>query len=265
MNSQLLELANEISNSNFELGFYLEKFYIDKIKDLRKSITIEDCFEELVDIDPSIFPRFNPHLYSAYGAIYPTISPFHIRQGVYKRLLKAKEYLSKINPNYQLKIFDAYRPLAVQQYMVEYTFNELVKNDNLQISELTQEEVKDYYNKVFLIWATPDKSQLSPPPHSTGSAIDLTIVDENGIALDMGTEIDAMPPESLPNYFYQASTEREKTIHQNRELLNEVMSKAGFSRLIYEWWHFSYGDQFWAMMQSLKDKKEHIAIYGRVE
>ena len=42
-----------------------------------------------------------------------------------------------------------------------------------------------------------------------------------------------------------------------RDLLANVMRKAGFVRHPHEWWHFSYGDQLWAWKKNIS-----TAIYG---
>jgi len=35
-------------------------------------------------------------------------------------------------------------------------------------------------------------------------------------------------------------------VRQNRRLLCHAMHQAGFENLPSEWWHFDYGDRFWA-------------------
>ena len=82
----------------------------------------------------------------------------------------------------------------------------------------------------------------------------------------MGSVIDAVGEVSLPNYFAGSLDEQEIVFHVNRELLNRVMSRAGFRRLPHEWWHFSFGDQVWALLEWLDNPAKIVnAIYGRVE
>lgn len=47
---------------------------------------------------------------------------------------------------------------------------------------------------------------------------------------------------------------------KNRQLLLGVMEAHGFINYPTEWWHFSYGDRYWAYHQSLKQ-----AMYGSAE
>jgi D-alanyl-D-alanine dipeptidase len=74
----------------------------------------------------------------------------------------------------------------------------------------------------------------------------------------MGGEIDEMSERSQPNYYVHSLDITEQTYHQKRQLLNEIMINAGFSRHQGEWWHFSLGDQMWAW-----ETKQAIAYYGR--
>ena len=84
-------------------------------------IPIFECGDAIVDI-PSEFPRVSPHPYEKLGAPYEARSPFYLRQGVVDRLLIAQQTLQKDHPQWRIQIFDAYRPVAVQQFMVDYTF-----------------------------------------------------------------------------------------------------------------------------------------------
>ena len=71
--------------------------------------------------------------------------------------------------------------------------------------------------------------------HSRGAAVDLTLVDERGCELDMGTPYD---------FFGRAAhidhTNLSKEVIENRKLLQEGLLKFGFLTIRTEWWHFSY-------------------------
>ncbi len=225
-------------------------------RELKAKITINECHEKMLEI-PSIFSSFTPHPYQKLGAPYSDKSPFFLREEVIFRLEKAQERLQVLKHGCRLKIFDAYRPLGVQKFMIEYDTNRVAQErygssfDVLTLSE--QERVE----KVVSHFWSPisDDVALNPPPHSTGGALDLTIVDSNGVALDMGTQIDELVDASESDYYYNSGTDYQK----NRELLVEVMEYAGFVQLPTEWWHFSYGDQIWAVGKNRVDAK-----YGKV-
>ena len=73
--------------------------------------------------------------------------------------------------------------------------------------------------------------------HSRGVAVDLTLVDEGGEELDMGTSFDAMVE---PSHHFHPSLPPE--VHRNRFLLLGIMTQAGFLILDEEWWHYQIPD-----------------------
>ena len=211
---------------------------------LKQKITINECEEKLIEI-PSRFLRFSPHPYEKLNAPYDGKSPFFLREGLVSRLEKAQERLSSLKHGHRLKIFDAYRPLSVQRFMIEYDTNRIsLERFSAIFEELSVEHKKEVQDTISHFWSPIGENiKLSPPPHSTGGALDLSIVDADGVELDMGTDIDELVDASESVYY-----ENTQTLYQkNRELLLEVMEYAGFVQLPTEWWHFSYGDQIWAV------------------
>jgi D-alanyl-D-alanine dipeptidase len=265
--SNLTELKDILVNTKiFPLSLAVERtMTTGETLGYRRLFPIQESGQPLVENDGIEILRTEPHPYREIGAQYGTNSPYSVRAGVYQKLCEAQDYLTEKAPGYRLKIYDAYRPLAVQAFMVEYEFKKLVGSRNLKLDALSLEEKDLLMSEVLMFWAKPDPNPLCPPPHSTGAAVDLTLVDETGAKIDMGSEIDAIGEISFPNYFLNKDSEKEKSFHANRELLKEVMHKAGFQRLAHEWWHFSYGDQVWALMKFLETDEIFPAIYGRVE
>ena len=90
------------------------------------------------------------------------------------------------------------------------------------------------------------------PPHSTGGALDVVLLDRDGVELDMGCELNEQCPqmmtraESLP-----------PIARANRQLLLSSMEAVGFVNYSHEWWHYSYGDRYWAFRTDAP-----AAIYG---
>ncbi len=229
-----------------------------------QNIPIADCHEPLVAIPDHIF-KINPHPYMSLGAPYGKRSPFFVRQGILKKLQISQAYLQTIYPNYQIAIFDAYRPVPVQQFMVDYSFAQLAKSKNLEVKNLTEEQKKSLMAEVLKFWAIPSHDPKSPPPHSTGAAIDVTLYivsvfgGDNIQEINMGSPIDEISDRSIPNYFASFHNAQAVGFNRDRELLNQVMTYSGFRRHPNEWWHFSYGDQLWAWISD-----EKLAIYGGV-
>jgi len=87
----------------------------------------------------------------------------------------------------------------------------------------------------------PDPEFLADPrkgsPHSRGVAVDLTLIDARGQALDMGTAFDAFTPLS-----HHGSTAVSETAQRNRFLLLGLMSAAGWDFYQNEWWHYQLFD-----------------------
>ena len=198
--------------------------HVETYRDLKSKITIKECNDKMLEI-PKKYLRFSPHPYLYAGAPYGDKSPFFLRSEVINALHVAQERLDFLHKDYKFKIFDAYRPIAVQKFMIEY-----------DTARYSKEIVDKFWSPI------SDNISLNPPPHSTGGALDLSIVDTNGLELDMGTKIDEFV-ESTRSDFKDLNS----TCRDNRALLLDVMSFAGFTQLPTEWWHFSFGDQIWAL------------------
>ena len=88
------------------------------------------------------------------------------------------------------------------------------------------------------LWnARPDPEFLADPrrgsPHSRGAAVDLTLLDGEGRALDMGTPFDAFTPLS-----HHGRTDVPAAAQRNRLLLMGLMTAAGWDFYRNEWWHY---------------------------
>ena len=229
------------------------------------SIPIHECGEPLLDLPPE-FLRIEPHPYVSVGAPYgAAASPFRLRAGVIAHLQLAQCQLQATSPQLRLAIFDAWRPLAVQRYMVALSIaNECATRG---VDETVNSPERDaVVAEVGRFWAPPSDDPCTPPPHSTGAAVDLTLAGSDGVLLEMGSAIDAIGAVSEPNHFGERAegcrdpVERQlyQTWHQRRTLLQQAMAAAGFAQHPNEWWHFSSGDQLWAWRSG-----QPRAIYGR--
>ena len=105
----------------------------------------------------------------------------------------------------RFKIFDAFRPLAAQE---------------------------------FLFSKFPEGGFVSNPksgsvPHCRGVAVDLTLVDQNGKELDMGTDFD-----NFTDLAKHGSTAISIEAQKNRYILFGIMMSAGWDFYRQEWWHY---------------------------
>ena len=208
-----------------------------------RAIAITDCGEPLVPL-PEDLPRVTPHPYACLGAPYPVgRGPWRLRLAVVVRLLRARSILQATHPRWDLQIFDGWRPIAVQAFMVGHSFQtELARASPSQQADPAWR--RHAAQQVQHLWAIPSRDPRTPPPHSTGAAVDLTLLDHSGEPVAMGSAIDALGPESHPDYF--ATDPQQSTAHHNRLRLRQAMVAAGFAMHPWEWWHFSHGDQLWA-------------------
>lgn len=233
----------------------------------RKDIIIEECYEPLLSIpnDGRVLLTC-PHPYEVLWAPYNGVSPFLLRKTVLASLLQVAKILDDRNPGYRLKIFDAYRPLAVQEFMVNYIATEYAK----KVYSIPLSEAPDAIRQLSIahacqLFAYPDSSPLSPPPHSTGAAMDLTIIDEKDQEIPTWGKIDELTT-AHPNTYLEAKSRTEEIYHKNRLLLSEVMQAWGFIQLEHEWWHFSQGDQNAIYLEAKrKGETAGTARYGRVD
>jgi zinc D-Ala-D-Ala dipeptidase len=228
-------------------------------------VPIVECGESLVEIPLELFAVESPHPYEKLGAPYGEHSPYFLRRSVIDNLVRAQNYLQQLRPDWRIQIFDAYRPVAVQQFMVDYAFAEVLQMRGLQNTELTEIQLEEIWEEVYKIWAPPSLDAKTPPPHSTGAAVDVTLVDETGTIVNMGSLIDELSDRSLPNFYLDNDHPQAKEWNQNRQLLHDIMGKAGFCRNPREWWHFSLGDQMWVWQNNQNNLGQtFVARYGRL-
>lgn len=225
-----------------------------------QTVAIQECGERLVPLPAELFSFESPHPYRELGAPYGDRSPFYLRESVVERLFNAQEHLQTLRPGWRLRIFDGFRPLAVQQFMVDYTLEDMARSQNLEPKKLSETQRQQLLEAVYEFWAIPNDDPDDPPPHSTGGAVDLTLVNASNQVVNMGSPIDEISPRSHPDYFANADSDPEQSYHQYRQLLAQVMGTAEFVRHPNEWWHFCYGERMWAW----KMQQPH-AIYGRAD
>jgi len=213
---------------------------------------IVECHEPLQAL-PDALLRLHPHPYVALGAPYGVeADPFRLRSGVVRRLLEAQQALQVDHPTLCFAIFDAWRPVSVQAFMVDHAIAEECERRGLTRDAPEQvEDVNAVIRDVARFWASPSMDPAMPPPHSTGAAVDLTLASvHDQRPLEMGGDIDAIGVESEPDHYLESARLKphsvEATWQCRRDWLRKVMQGAGFEQHPNEWWHFSYGDQLWA-------------------
>lgn len=152
-----------------------------------------------------------------------------LRSGLVERL-SGLEFPDGIS----LRIVEGFRPLSLQaSYFSEYVEELRSTHPHWDEGRLRVEASKYV--------APPDII----PPHSTGGAVDLMLTDASGTPLEMGTRINADPVESGGACFTH-SPDISDAARENRRLLCSTLEKAGLVNYPTEWWHWSWGDRYWA-------------------
>ncbi|UNY98424.1 M15 family metallopeptidase [Zhouia spongiae] len=126
-----------------------------------------------------------------------------VRAKTAKALIRANNEFRK--KGYRIKFFDCYRPHDVQKKMWK-----IVPNPQYV--------------------ANPAKGSI----HNKGGAVDITLVDESGGELDMGTGFDFFGHKAHHDF-----TDLPEDVLSNRRLLKETMEAHGFWSIRTEWWHYN--------------------------
>lgn len=164
---------------------------------------------------------------------------------------KLKEVQATLPDGISLRIWDAWRPFALQKELFDYYSETISKQFNL--TELTHGERIKFISKYVSI---PNFDKLKAPVHTTGGAVDVTLIDSDGNELDMGTEFDSFSERTHTNYFELTGS---VNIRDNRRILYNSMINAGFTNLPSEWWHYDFGDGFWSSYSRLSVIYEGVA------
>ncbi|MEZ4883126.1 MAG: M15 family metallopeptidase [Chitinophagales bacterium] len=195
---------------------------VPPVTDTEKAKTIVAKFiaADLVNVhklDPSIKAdlRYGTAHNFMEKDLYGGLNQCYLQGEVARMLSKAQEFLKEKQPRLSLLVLDCARPWSVQKEMWE-----VVKG--------TEQEY--YVASPYGVGSI----------HNYGASVDVTIVEEDGKELDMGTPYDFFGEKAQPRYHQKFLDSGELTLEQvtNRERLREVMRKAGFIPIDREWWHF---------------------------
>ncbi len=166
-----------------------------------------------------------------------------LRESVVKKLGCVADILPD---GLRLKIYSAYRSIAEQTEM----WNNACLTAKSQFPDLPESNL---LNRVRAVCSDPRNGFGG---HQTGGAVDLTLCDENGVELDMGTLCQELSSDKTRTN----SSEINGTQRKNRAILLDAMTRSVFINYPNEWWHFCYGDRMWAAYSGKKS-----AVYGLVE
>ena len=166
-----------------------------------------------------------------------------VRASVARRLVLARDELPQ---GVGLRVIAGYRTAAAQRAIISsYAAGLRIAHPAIGAAEL---------ERLTSRFVAP----LAVAPHVAGAAADLTLVDSAGRELDLGTPVDATPEQSEGACYFDAP-QVSGLAQANRDLLAQVLRGAGLVNYPTEWWHWSYGDRYWALMTGAP-----AALYGPV-
>lgn len=198
------------------------------------AVPVEENGEPLADVRQALLVDDRKHE-DAHGA------ELFLRRGVLDRLVTAQTLLPE---GLRLLFVEGYRPPALQRRYFEEYAGEL----RAAHPDWTADAVR-----------TAASRYVSPPeiaPHSAGAAVDLTLADADGRELDLGTRMNASPEES-DGGCYTGAGNISCEARAHRAVLGAALSAAGLVNYPTEWWHWSYGDRYWALLTGAS-----AALYG---
>ncbi|WEV26569.1 M15 family metallopeptidase [Streptomyces sp. 71268] len=190
------------------------------------SVPVQECGEPLVDVRRDAALLVDERKWEDAAGAFA-----FLREGVLNRLRAAQAELPR---GMRLLFVEGYRPPALQRrYFEEYA-------DGLRAEhpEWSADQVRSAASRY-----------VSPPeiaPHSAGAAVDVTLADADGRELDLGTRMNASPEESAGACYTQADTITAEA-REHRDILSAALTSAGLVNYPTEWWHWSYGDRYWAL------------------
>lgn len=148
--------------------------------------------------------------------LYEDLKEAYLHPDAMKSLKRAQRLLKEQYPGYSLIVYDAARPLSVQQKMWD-----VVKGTSK-----------------YIYVSNPSRGGGL---HNYGLAVDISILDDKGTPLPMGTPVDHLGREAhiTEEAVLVAQGKLTEQERENRLLLRQVMKEAGFHPLPSEWWHFN--------------------------
>ncbi len=151
--------------------------------------------------------------------------PILVRESVAKMLSKASKKLPK---NIYLQIDGGYRSPKVQEILWTN-----------RVQQLGVQKAKKLVSNPY--------EQKTPPGHTTGAAVDVSLLGENFKEINLSSPYEKYYDEQ--NLYSKKIT---KEAQRLRVLLFNIMTSVGFAPHDNEYWHFSYGDDRWAKYYNKK-------------
>lgn len=211
------------------------------------AVPVKENHEPLIDLTQQTDIIYGPSPEIDNNTCYTKL-----RKTVYDKLKQAQNQLPK---GIRFCLYEGYRSLSLQEIL----FNERYTRVQNSHPHWPREQLFIETIKMVSPIINLDGS-INIPPHATGAAADVYLIDENGIALEMGIHPKDWLQDTEDKLSPTHATEISKTAKKNRQLMAEVLIEVGFVNYPTEYWHWSYGDRYWAYHQ-----QQPYAIYDIIK
>ena len=166
-----------------------------------------------------------------------------------KELLEAQGHLP---PGIYFCLYEGYRSLTLQAMLFGRQYNAIkTRHAGWSSTDIFKETTR------LVSPVTNLDGSHNIPPHSTGAAIDVYLIDDQGKPLDMGIHPKDWMQDNDGVLSLTDSTRISPVAQANRNMMNHALRVVGFVNYPTEFWHWSYGDRYWAFV-----KQKPFAIYG---
>jgi D-alanyl-D-alanine dipeptidase len=207
-------------------------------------IPIHDNGEDMIDLKSQTEITYGPSPEIPNNQDYTKL-----RKTVYNKLRDAQASLPK---GLRFCIYEGYRSLSLQEMLFEARFLTI---KNLQPT-WSYDQIFDETIKLVSPITNKDGSQ-NIPPHSTGGAVDIYLVTEDGEAIDMGIHPQDWMQDTEGQLSLTESLAISSEARLNRQIMGNALKAVGFINYPTEYWHWSYGDRYWAYFRNFP-----AALYG---
>ena len=176
------------------------------------SIPIQEAHEPLIDLREQSIISFGPSPEIPNNQDYTKV-----RNSIYQKLIEAQKALPS---GLKFCLYEGYRSLKLQQKLFDDRYQLLKKeNPDWTHEQLFQETIKLVSPVVNL------DGTHNIPPHSTGAAIDIYLVDSNKKIVDMGIKVENCKHDIDGSISKADSSNISNIAKQNRDIMSLALKR----------------------------------------
>lgn len=233
LDTELIERLRVLGDANDYQG------YLDLLNKALEQVEVQENNEPMVRLEGALSSDIYIDLTDLKISV-PNDQRLFLRKDIMERLNHAQAGLPS---GYHLLIRDAFRSEAVVRALYE-RYVALAQEKGLS--------AHDADLKVRNILAMPDDPV--PPGHMTGGALDVILAHDNHERVPLTVDETVIPRD---RQMFTFCPDLPQEVLRERRVLYDAMTNVGFHNYFREYWHYSYGDPYWAVR-----RKNKVAFYG---